>query len=80
MSAVWGAQGAATISPSDSTDLATAIRGISFAVVGALKVTMIDSTVVTIPSGALAAGIIHPLVIKRVWQNGTTATGLVGYS
>lgn len=79
MSAAWGAQGAAVISPSDGTDLTTPLRGISFASAGALKLTMIDNSVVTIPSGALVAGIIHPMVIKRVWSTGTTATGLVGY-
>lgn len=73
------AQGAFLITPDDSTDLPRSTRGISFAVPGSIRVTMVDGDVVTIPSGALAAGVIHPIGVRRVHSTGTTATGLVGW-
>lgn len=72
------ADGCALITPADS-DLTTYLRGIAFATAGALKVTMVNGDVVVIPSGALAAGMIHPLRIKRVWSTGTTAASIVGF-
>ncbi len=64
----------------DSNDVSGgAIRGISFAVAGALKVTTTGGQTVTITSGALSAGIIHPIGIVRVFSTGTTATGIWGY-
>ena len=54
-------------------------RGISFAAAGALSVLTAEDETVVIPSGALAAGIMHPLSIKRVNTSGTTATGIVLY-
>lgn len=70
---------AALVTPNDSTDLANVSRGISFAGAGALKVTLLGGETITIPSGALAAGGIHPLRITRVWSTGTGATGIVAY-
>lgn len=49
-------------------------RGIVFGGAGILKVTTIYGGDRTIPSGVLAAGIIHPLRVTRVWNTGTTAT------
>lgn len=54
-------------------------RGVSFAVVGALVVITAEDETVTIPSGALAAGIMHALSIKQIVTAGTTATGIVLY-
>lgn len=68
------------ITPNDSTDLATHARGISFATAGALKIDDMNGNTVTIPSGALSAGIIHPLRVKRVHSTGTTAASIVGYA
>ena len=63
---------------SDSADFTTfPIRGVSFATAGAIKVTTADGDTVTIPSGALAAGGIHPMRLRRVWSTGTTAADIV---
>lgn len=55
------------------------IRALSFAAAGDIKVDTPNSTGKVIPSGSLAAGIQHVLVITKIWKVGTTATGLVGY-
>lgn len=75
--AVYAATNAAAVTPSDSTDLTTPGRGVCFASIGALKVTMVNGDVVTFPSGTLAAGVIHPLQVQRVWATGTTATNIM---
>lgn len=72
------AQGGFAIAPHDTNQLATYTRGICFVVAGALKVLMADGTTITFTSGALAAGIIHPLSVKQVFSTGTTATGIFG--
>lgn len=64
----------------DNNDIAGgAIRGISFAVAGALKITTTGGDTVTITSGALSAGSIHPIGIIKVFATGTGATGIWGY-
>lgn len=71
------------VTPNDSTDLPNAgrVRGIYVGVSGDISVIMTGDTSETakvIP--ALAAGVWHPMCIKRVRSTGTTATGiLVGY-
>jgi len=67
------------ITPHDTNELANVTRGISFGTAGTLKVVTAGGEVVTIPSGSLAAGIIHPLRVKIVWSAGTTAADIVGY-
>lgn len=67
------------VTPDDDDDLANTTRAISFAVAGDLKVTTAGGTTVTIPSGALAAGVVHPLRVVRVFATGTDADGIVGY-
>ena len=52
-------------------------RGISFGTAGTLKVEFPDGTQVTIPSGALAAGVIHPMKIVKVFATGTGASDIV---
>lgn len=74
------ARGIVLVTPSNDTDLVTATRGVSFAVAGDLKVTTVAGETVTIPSGALAAGGIHPIRVVRIFATGTTATGIVAYS
>lgn len=68
------------ITPNDSTDLTQRTRAISFAGAGALVVIDAEANTVTIPSGALAAGVMHPLSVTRVFSTGTAATGIVGYA
>lgn len=57
-------------------NLAKVSRGVSISGAGALKVTMVGGETVVIPSGALAAGIIHPIMITKVFQTGSAATGV----
>ena len=68
------------ITPSDSAELTYVTRGLSFATAGALKVLTMGGNEVTIPSGALAAGIIHPIRVKKVFSTGTGALNIVGYA
>ena len=67
------------ITPHNTNDLAYATRGISFAVAGDLKVITLGGDTVTIPNGALVAGVIHAIRATRVYAAGTAATGIVGY-
>jgi hypothetical protein len=68
--------GAVQITPSDSAALTPEyIRALLVAVTGNVKVTMYDGTVVTLP---LVAGVVYKVIVKRVWLNGTAATGIVG--
>jgi len=66
--------GAAAVTPNDSTDLPEVTLALFVSVAGAVKVTMMDGSVVTYPT--LSAGR-HHLRVKRVWATGTAATGLV---
>lgn len=68
----------AAVTPNDSTDLTVYPRGISFVATGAIKVTQLDGTVATIPSG-MAPGVIHWIRVKRIWSTDTTATGIVAW-
>lgn len=65
------------VSPSDSTDLTTYARALYIGVTGDVKVILaddLDSNPVTFkahPVGYL------PAVVRRVYQNGTTATNIL---
>lgn len=67
------------ITPNDSADLPHVTRAISVAVAGALEIVTVDGSTVIIPSGALAAGVMHPIGASRIKAANTTATGIVGY-
>lgn len=54
-------------------------RGISIGGAGILKITTVNDAVVTFASGDLAAGVIHPIYVKNVWNSTTTATAVFGY-
>lgn len=60
-------------------------RAISFATAGALKVDLANAEgdVVTsglvIPTGALAAGIMHAMFVTKIYETGTTAADVVGW-
>ena len=64
---------------SDATNYTKLLRGISFAVAGAIKVTTADGDAVVIPADALVAGVVHPVKFVRLWSTGTAATGIVCY-
>lgn len=67
------------VTKSDATnDPNGPFRGICFGTAGIVKVTTLDGSDVAIPSGVLAAGVIHPLYILRVWSTTTTATDIYG--
>ncbi len=66
------------VTPHDVNDL-TYASYLSFATAGDLKVITLGGETVVIPSGALAAGIIHPVLVTRVYANGTTALNIVAY-
>ncbi len=70
---------AAVVSPDDDNDLDNMTRGISFGTAGDLKVVTAGGETVVIPSGSLAAGVIHPLCITRVYDTGTDALDIVAY-
>lgn len=73
------AGGVFLITPNDSADLSQITRAISFGTAGALKITDALGNTVTIPSGALAAGILHPIRVVKVFSTGTGASSIVGY-
>jgi len=53
-------------------------RGIVFATAGIIKITTHDGSHRVIPSGVLAAGVIHPIRFTRVWLATTTALNIWG--
>ena len=65
---------AAAVSPHDVNDLTKATRGLYVGVSGDVKV---DIGGVTVTFTAMAAGIIHPISVTRVWATDTTATNMV---
>jgi len=80
----WGARDVAIgagsgeeITPDDNTDLSASTRGLYVGASGDVTVIMERDTA-AITFTALAAGVVHPLRVKRVLATGTTATGIVG--
>lgn len=71
---IESAQQAVSVTPNDA-DLIRPTRGVYVGATGTLKVTMSDGSDVTFNS--IAAGVVHPLSVKRVFATGTTATGIV---
>ncbi len=68
------------ITPNDGTDLPADewTRGLYVGVAGDVAVIMVgDTASVVIP--ALAAGVLHPIRVRRVLATGTTATGIRGF-
>jgi len=68
---------AAAVTPNDGADLPNATRGPYVGVAGDVKVDFVDGGTGIILK-ALAAGIVHPFRVKRVYATGTTATDIVG--
>lgn len=73
---IESANSASSITPNDSNDLARATKGLYVGVTGDVKVDMADVGTVTLTG--LAAGIVHPLSVKRIYATGTTATSILG--
>ena len=71
------ALGAEAVTPHDAEDI-TATSGLYVGVAGNVTLTlaeMDDGDSITFV--ALAAGVLHPLVVKRVWATGTDATDIL---
>ncbi|MCM3444387.1 spike base protein, RCAP_Rcc01079 family [Metabacillus halosaccharovorans] len=67
---------AITVTPSDSSNLSKGIsKGFYLGASGNVKVDLASGTTITLNS--LAAGVIHPIAVKKVHATGTTATGIV---
>jgi len=64
------------VTPADGADLAVVAQGISCTVAGVVKVTDYGGNTSLIP---IPAGIITPIIVKRIWSTTTTATGIVAY-
>lgn len=69
------AGGALSVSPSDTADLSMVSRGLYVGVSGDVAVVMEDGQSVLFVG--MAAGIVHPLRIRKIKSTGTTATNLV---
>lgn len=65
---------ATNLTPSDSTDFYPT-RGLYVGVSGDVKVVMADSEEVVVWT-ALAAGMLHPISVTRVYSTDTTATNI----
>ena len=63
------------VSPSDSVDLTDNTRGLYVGVSGDVKVNLELGATITLVG--LAAGVIHPIKVRRVWATGTDATSIV---
>lgn len=63
------------VTPNNSTDLAAVAYGFFCTTAGTVKVTMANGTALTFTSVACQY---HPLIVKRIWATGTTATGIIG--
>ena len=75
-SAPAGGVVAATLS--NTTDEPKPFRGIFFSTEGAIKIRTDEDVDITIPTGCLVAGMIHPIRVKRVFSTGTDALDIHG--
>lgn len=61
------------VTPSNTADLSHASRAINVAGAGAVRVTTVGGTTGVVH---VAAGVPFPIRATRIWQTGTTATGI----
>jgi len=71
----------AAVTPNNSLDIPginikAGTRGIAFKTAGDIVAVRPDGETVTIPSGVLAAGSIHPICVVRIKATGTTAADI----
>ena len=65
------------VTPDDNNDLTYQTRYLYAGVSGDVKATLAhDGSTVVFKS--LAAGVLHPIAVSRVWATGTTATNILG--
>ena len=76
-----GIKRAAAVTPSDTTDLASPTRAVYVGASGNLVVIFVgDQDAATTTLVGLAAGVWHPMQVRRILSTSTTATGIVaGY-
>ena len=67
------------ITPNDAADLSDYTRGILVGVAGNVTLLLMSDTGDTGRVVYLAAGVIHPLAVRKVFATGTAATGIVGF-
>lgn len=78
MSAYTGpVQNGFVITPNDTQDIAIYPRGLYCGTGGDIKVDLVGGSA-GIVLKALAAGIVHPIRVKRVYATGTTAADILG--
>ena len=63
------------ITPDDSNDLAHVTTGLNVATPGVVRVTTVDGSTAEL---TVHPGHAFPIRVRRVWQTGTTATGIRG--
>lgn len=63
------------ITPDDATDLPQVTTALNVATPGTVRVTALDGTISDL---SVALGTAFPIRATRVWQSGTTATGIKG--
>jgi len=63
------------ITPDDTADLASLTKALNVATAGTVRVTTEMGATTDV---FIAAGVVFPLRVRRVWATGTTATGLRG--
>ena len=67
------------ITPSDATNLPENTRGLLVGTAGNVAVIFVGSaTQAPVTLQNLAAGVVHPLAVKRVLATGTTAANIIG--
>lgn len=64
----------ADVTPNDLRDLPLTTRALNVATDGAVKITSKGGGIATV---YVVAGIAFPVRATRIWQTGTTATGIV---
>ena len=69
------AENGASVTPHDTNDLANTSRGVYVGVSGDVKVDLVGGDTVTFVG--MAAGVIHPIRVTRVYSTGTDATDIV---
>lgn len=65
------------ITPDDTTDLPTVTLALNVASPGTVRVTTLDGSISDV---SIVPGHAFPLRVRRVWQTGTSATGICGLS
>ncbi len=63
------------ITPDDVAELGNVTRALNVSVSGMVRVTTVEGAIASV---FIAAGILFPLRVRKVWATGTTATDIRG--